>query len=289
MLGSCSDPSARRDIPEATASALGAAVSSAPGDSVAIAPKERPTSSVSSVATQLPSAAPSDVVREPTPWTAGETATGPERKAGAEKRARPVVEKLFQDAGLSFPPEQVLFRVFKQENLLELWAASKKDAELSKVATYKICYASGAIGPKRREGDLQVPEGFYTLTAYTSTWRYHLMMYVDYPTSSDRALGGPSPGGDIYIHGNCASIGCISMGDERVEELWVAASALNERGGRVHLHVFPTKDLSALLASQTMPEHHDFWKNLKEGFDYFDQKKRLPKVTVGAGARYVFQ
>lgn len=220
----------------------------------------------------------------PTNYAADPKWSSDERRAAAAKR-RPVVEGLFQQAGLTMPAAQVLIRVFKQENELELWAADKADGQLVKVATYGICYASGTIGPKKREGDGQVPEGIYTVPAYTSTWKYHLMMYLDYPNPTDRARNRQNPGSDIYIHGNCASIGCISMSDERVEEIWEATTGLQGKpNARVHVHVFPARDIGALISSNTMPEHHELWRDLQQISDTFLRDRRIPKVT--ASVRY---
>ncbi|MFO0550067.1 MAG: L,D-transpeptidase family protein [Polyangiaceae bacterium] len=286
LLVSCSSPG--ESAPQrASASASTDVRSSATASAATVATTVESASASPSAAAQTPSAS-APVVREQTDYAANRDWTNRDRKAAAEKRL-PIVKELFANAGVAFPPAQVLFRVFKQENELELWAASTADGQLGKIATYRICYASGAIGPKRKEGDRQVPEGFYTLNAYTSTWKYHLMMYVSYPNGLDKIRGGPTPGGEIYIHGNCVSVGCIAMGDERIEELWLVAHTLNEAGGVVHLHVFPTRGLTELLASGTMPEHHDFWANLKTGYDYFEERRRLPVVSVGPGATYVFK
>jgi murein L,D-transpeptidase YafK len=209
--------------------------------------------------------------------------------AEADAAKRDVVKGLFAAAGVSFPPAQILLRAFKQESQLELWAASGATDKLALVATYGICAASGELGPKRKQGDQQVPEGFYTLSAYNPASRYHLAMQVSYPNYSDRLLGDKrDPGSEIMIHGRCASVGCLAMSDERIQELWVATTALRNLGGVVHVHVFPARDLGALLASEEQKEHHAFWANLKEGLDSFEARRRLPLVRVKADGRYEF-
>lgn len=287
MLGvvGCGDGSAGREVSSSAPAAHSPATVPAPSappptsDSAAHTPP-----ATSSSAVQTPPPAPSDVVRMPTNYAADPKWKSAERSAAAHKRA-PVVEELFKKAGLTLPAAQVLLRAFKQENEVELWAASQPDAKLVKVATYGICYASGTIGPKRREGDSQVPEGIYTVPAFTSTWKYHLMMYLDYPNPTDRARNRQNPGSDIYIHGSCASIGCISMSDERMEELWEATAGLqNKPGARVHVHIFPARDIGALLAANTMPEHHELWRDLQQISDAFLRDGRIPKVT--ASTRY---
>lgn len=232
-------------------------------------------------------AAPADL-RRPTAWRSRAEAPAT-RVAEAEAAQRHVVEGLFAQAKVSFPPAQVLLRAFKQEGQLELWAASGAADKLSLVATYGICAASGELGPKRKQGDHQVPEGFYTLSAYNPASRFHLAMQVSYPNLSDRALGDrKDPGSEIMIHGRCVSVGCLAMSDERIQELWIATTALRNLGGVVHVHIFPARDLAALLADGERAEHHAFWRNLKEGLDLFEARRRLPQVRVEPDGRYRF-
>ena len=209
--------------------------------------------------------------------------SGPDRSsarvAEAEKQKLKVVKQLFADAGVSYPPRQMLLRVFKEEMHLEVWAASKKrDEDLVHVATYEICSGSGGPGPKRKQGDGQVPEGFYVLDLFNNHSQFYLSMRISYPNKYDKAHR--RTGSAIMIHGNCVSIGCLAMSDERIQELWVMTKATHDNRAKVHVHLFPARDLDTLIAGQKDEKLKSFWVNIKEGFDYFEQKKRLPKVTV---------
>ena len=88
--------------------------------------------------------------------------------------------------------------------------------------------ASGAAGPKLAEGDQQVPEGIYSIDELNPNSRYHLSLRVGYPNDFDRARGREEGrkdlGGDIMIHGGASSVGCLAVGDEAVEELFVLAA-----------------------------------------------------------------
>jgi murein L,D-transpeptidase YafK len=140
------------------------------------------------------------------------------------------------------------------------------------------------------EGDLQVPEGFYRLDYFNPSSRFYLSMRVNYPNDSDRILGRKgSLGGDIMIHGNCVSIGCLAMSDERIQELWVMAQSMNGKGRRVPVYIFPSRDLDKLLADPGRSSNHVFWRNLKQGFDLFEKEHRLLKVTVGKDGSYSFE
>ncbi len=46
---------------------------------------------------------------------------------------------------------------------------------------------------------------------------------MERPAWDRRRNPGGALGGAIMIHGNCVSIGCLAMTDERIEELWVMA------------------------------------------------------------------
>jgi len=58
----------------------------------------------------------------------------------------------------------ILMRVFKAEGKLEVWKRTRKDERFALLKTYEICRWSGDLGPKRKEGDRQAPEGFYPIT-----------------------------------------------------------------------------------------------------------------------------
>lgn len=140
----------------------------------------------------------------------------------ARDRLRPA----FLAAHVPFPPERVWLVALKDERRLELWAGSPASRTL--VKEYAILAASGGPGPKRREGDLQVPEGLYRILWLNPASSYHLSMKVDYPNELDRAKARADRrtqlGGDIFIHGRNVSIGCLALGDPAIEELFVLAA-----------------------------------------------------------------
>jgi hypothetical protein len=142
------------------------------------------------------------------------------RQYGPAARAR--LQPAFEQAGLAFPPRRVWLLAFKEERRLELWAG---DTARTYVKDYAIQAASGTAGPKRSEGDFQVPEGVYRILWLNPASSYHLSMKVDYPNAFDlahaRRDGRTRLGGDIFIHGRAVSIGCLAMGDPAIEELFV--------------------------------------------------------------------
>jgi murein L,D-transpeptidase YafK len=136
-------------------------------------------------------------------------------------------------AGVQYPPRRVMLVAFKEEKQLEVWGANRSSA-YKRLAVYPILAASGVAGPKRKEGDYQVPEGFYRISALNPASQFHLSLRVDYPNTEDiahRTVQQHKMGGDIYVHGGAASIGCIALGDPAIEEIFclIARAGSGER------------------------------------------------------------
>ncbi len=124
-------------------------------------------------------------------------------------------------AGVAYPPPALTLVAIKDEQRLEVWARAEGGPRW--IRDYPVLAASGLAGPKLREGDGQVPEGLYRIDWLNPNSRYHLSMHLDYPNAWDRAHaeGRADLGGDIMIHGDAVSIGCLAMGDPAIEELFV--------------------------------------------------------------------
>ena len=138
----------------------------------------------------------------------------------------------FQQAGVGYPPSRMAMVALKDERKLELWAANEGEA-LRFIRGYDVLAASGRLGPKLREGDRQVPEGVYRIVLLNPNSRYHLSLRVSYPNEFDLAQaareGRTEPGTDIMIHGGARSRGCLAVGDEGAEDLFVVAALTETR------------------------------------------------------------
>ena len=207
------------------------------------------------------------------------------------------VKRQFVKQNLVWPPAEMYVRSFKYDRQMEVWVKGNSKEPFKLFKTYKVCMQSGTMGPKRMEGDYQVPEGFYYINEFNPNSAYHLSLGLNYPNSSDKILSnGVHPGSDIYIHGNCVSTGCIPISDIPIEEVFIIASAVKERQQQdfIPVHVFPirynikksvdylsniTKDNATLLA---------FNANIKSAFDFFELKKQLPVIMVNQRGEYVF-
>ena len=214
------------------------------------------------------------------------------RTASAEKDA--FLRQRFQEKGLAYPPHAILFRAFKKEAALELWAAAENQPYFL-IHEYRICTSSGVLGPKRRFGDEQVPEGFYELDWFNPQSNFFLSLHISYPNASDRVLGShQNPGGDIFLHGNCASIGCIPITDDGIKEVYWLAVMVHSRGQEhLPIQIFPARlsddGLKSLAADhRNQPDLVAFWVNLKEGYDLFEKNHQLPRVKTGLHGAYQF-
>jgi murein L,D-transpeptidase YafK len=218
------------------------------------------------------------------------------RVVKARENKQAVVEKLFADQGLAYPARQVFIRVFKLEAELEVWVMGPSGSYV-KVQTYPICYVPGGLGPKRREGDDQVPEGVYRVNQFNPFSQFHLSLGLDYPNRSDRILGDKArPGGAIFIHGNCVSIGCVPIQDGPIEELYLVCQDSQRKSGLAPVvHIFPCrmdaaackKELSA--AGKGRPELIAFWEDLAKIYAAFQSNHQLPNVQINAQGRYVIK
>ncbi len=154
---------------------------------------------------------------------------------------------------------------------------------------------SGGIGPKRSEGDNQVPEGFYYINEFNPNSNYHLSLGLNYPNTSDKILSNSvKPGGDIYIHGNCVSTGCIAIQDMSIEEVYVIASLVKAKGQNfIPVHIFPVKydneqSLNYLIDSINGRQVvHEFILNIKLVFDFFENNKQVPIIFINKKGEYV--
>lgn len=198
------------------------------------------------------------------------------------------IKRIFQKADLSWPPKEIYIRSFKYDSQLEVWGRNNRDEAFKLVKTYKICALSGTMGPKRMDGDFQVPEGFYFINEFRPNSNYHLALGINYPNASDKLLSDSiKPGGEIFIHGNCVTQGCIPIQNDQIEELYLMAAYAHASGQDfIPVHIFPIrfnieKDIQFLKrSSKDEMEYKLFIKQMQLVFNYFNQNKKLPVIAV---------
>jgi murein L,D-transpeptidase YafK len=205
------------------------------------------------------------------------------------------LKKQFEEKKLQWPPNELYIRNFKYDRQLEVWVKGEDKENFRLFKTYKVCMQSGSMGPKRFEGDYQVPEGFYYINEFNPNSNYHLALGLNYPNASDKILSDSlHPGNSIYIHGNCVSTGCIAISDAPIEELYVLATYAKDQGQDfIPVHVFPVKynvKKSFEYLAQATKENQPLQKfavTLKGAYDYFEAKKKLPVILVDKKGEYI--
>ena len=209
--------------------------------------------------------------------------------AGNGRSLTPIPQKTLaqMDAMGATASSPILIRTYKKEAELQIWK-KKNDGQYALLKTYPMCRWSGQLGPKTREGDRQVPEGFYTITPgqMNPNSNYYLSFNVGYPNAYDRAYG--RGGGNIMVHGDCSSAGCYSMTDEQIAEIYaIAREAFNGGQREIQMQSFPFKMTAENLAKHRLDPNIAFWKELKNGSDHFEVTKAETPVLV-CDRHYVF-
>lgn len=184
---------------------------------------------------------------------------------------------------------------YKESDELELYVKSKNDKAYSKLKAYKICAKSGTLGPKNKKGDAQVPEGFYHIDRFNASSNFYLSLGLNYPNAADRKRSkAANLGGDIFIHGNCVTIGCMPMTDDKIKEIYLCAVHAKNNGQKnIPVYVFPfnMKEQNMLFYKEKFKNNKEliqFWENLKKGYDAFQADKQELKFLVGGSGEYVF-
>lgn len=195
-------------------------------------------------------------------------------------RGRPAFDKLSErlaDKGVPLG-SPIFMRVFKAESELELWM--KKDDRFVLFETYPICKWSGRLGPKLKEGDHQSPEGFYSVTRrqLNPKSRWHRSFNIGFPNGFDRSYR--RTGSWIMVHGGCSSVGCYAVTNDAIDEIWkIVNAALDNGQKRYQVHTFPFRMTDRNMAIRSTDQWAGFWRNLKSGYDIFNQTRTPPEIS----------
>lgn len=188
---------------------------------------------------------------------------------------------------------QIYIRAFKSEKEFEVWGKNLSDQKYQLIKKYDVCRNSGVLGPKRKQGDLQVPEGFYHINRFNPYSSYHLSLGINYPNKSDRILGTKGRlGGDIFIHGECVTIGCLPMTNDLIKEIYMlCVEAKNNGQTTIPVTIFPAR-LTDVKLAQLIKAYADdtdkigLWKDLKKGYAIFNNTKQLPSIGFLSSGRH---
>ncbi len=215
------------------------------------------------------------------------------REAFHEKEE--TIQAQLKKSGLEKGNFHLLIVAYKDDDALELFAKKKSETAYRKLISYEVCARSGQLGPKRKSGDLQVPEGFYYINRFNPTSNFYLSLGLNYPNASDKIKSDAQhPGGDIFIHGACVTIGCLPMTDDKIKEIYLyAIHACNNGQQKIPVYVFPFR-----MTDQNMEKYIDkyggeksllkFWKNLKLGYDQFEKHHKELTFVINKYGDYEF-
>ena len=212
------------------------------------------------------------------------------RVRDAYKSKKDTIEAQLTALGLSRSNFQVMVKAYKYEEKVRVFVKSKTAKKWMIYQTLSICSNSGTLGPKRMQGDMQVPEGYYSINHFNPYSNFHLSLGISYPNKSDKMKStAKDKGGAIYMHGNCVTIGCIPIQDEPIKEIYILC-VLAKTAGQVNIpiNIFPfdyTEEKWA-VAKIKFPEHTDFWANIFEGEKKFQVDSIQPSVLINTTGDY---
>lgn len=218
-----------------------------------------------------------------------------ERVKNAYNEKEATVKQYFTQKHFKANGFHLFIQAFKKEKKLEVWIREKNNQEYALLTAYDFCSTSGVLGPKRREGDKQIPEGVYQINHFNPASNFHLSLGINYPNASDKILSDRQrPGGAIYIHGDCVTIGCIPITDDKIKELYILAIEARDNGQlAIPVHIFPMKlDAANFNELKTSYSHAptlvDFWSNLQTVYLDFEKTKQVNTVKVNSRGQYFY-
>jgi murein L,D-transpeptidase YafK len=188
---------------------------------------------------------------------------------------------------------RIYLRAFKQEKVIELWAKNSFDSKYRLIKEYDICRTSGELGPKRKQGDRQIPEGFYHINRFNPYSNFYLSLGINYPNKSDKILGEKGNlGNDIFIHGACVTIGCLPITNDQIKELYIfCIEAKNSGQEKIPVSIFPAEltDVKYEKLQKKYKTDSDklvLWTDLKKGYDIFNKTGKLPNIGFLSSGRH---
>ncbi len=218
-----------------------------------------------------------------------------ERVREALQEKQEIISNRVKTIGLTLSDFNVLIVAYKDEDRLEIFAKKRSTDVYRFLVAYDVCARSGQLGPKRRQGDNQVPEGFYHIDRFNPKSNFHLSLGLNYPNASDRIKAtSEDAGGDIFIHGACVTIGCLPMTDDKIKEIYAYAVHARNNGQKdIPVYIFPFRMTEERMrhyldSYKDRPAITDFWQNIKTGFDKFDKDKTELVINAKKNGDYVF-
>ncbi|MEM7700068.1 MAG: 2-dehydro-3-deoxyphosphooctonate aldolase, partial [Verrucomicrobiota bacterium] len=187
--------------------------------------------------------------------------------------------------------DEIFLRVFKEESELEVWLKPEGERYFKIFKVFRLTAWAGTVGPKLREGDGQSPEGFYyvSLNRMRPDTQHHLGIDLGFPNDFDSHHN--RTGSDLMIHGGAGAAGGFAVSPEHMSEIYTLCEAALKNGQkyfRVHALPFRMTDKRMEQEAQRGSRWFDFWVNLKEGYDFFENVNYPPDVSI-SGDDYAYR
>lgn len=213
-----------------------------------------------------------------------------DRVAVAKQEKLAIVEANLAKHNLNKNDLNILIIAYKNSDELLIYGKNKNEKNYKIIKSYPVCSRSGILGPKKAEGDKQVPEGFYHIDRFNEKSLFHLSLGINYPNKLDNSLG--YTGSDIFIHGKCVTTGCLPMTDDLIKEIYLYALTSKDAGQKkIPIYIFPFE-----MTDENIKKYQDkiddktlaFWKNIQEGYQIFQSDKQALDFETQNG-KYVFK
>ncbi|PAV01270.1 hypothetical protein CBG25_17635 [Arsenophonus sp. ENCA] len=185
--------------------------------------------------------------------------------------------------GKKYLNNSIFIQIFKEERVLELYTKNEKGL-FSLFKSYPICNFSGGLGPKKRQGDLKSPEGFYRITRsqLKPDSKYYRAFNLGFPNKYDQAHG--YTGAYLMVHGGCKSIGCYAMTDRYINEIYrYVENALQNGQYEIQVNIYPFKMTSNNMNRHRNSRYYTFWRQLQPAYEYFTKTNQLPVINIQQG------
>lgn len=205
-----------------------------------------------------------------------------------------VVKQLIMDNKIDYSSFEVLFRVIKQEQILEVWARDRIGNDKFKlIKAYSLCVTKNT--DTLRGIDLLVPESFYYIAKFHPDNPYFIRMEINFPNESDKKRG--RSGTDIAIHGGCFSTYCTPFTDEDIKEIYIFAAEAKAKGQKnIPVYNFPFRMTDENTEKYKKDKRYSNdnkritnWDNMKYGFQFFEKNKTLFNYTVDEKGKYLYK
>lgn len=212
------------------------------------------------------------------------------REAALEE-AQQILQEALGSSSLQSDSLRALFVAYKDEDLLEVYLKNKAEEQFRLFRSYAICARSGKLGPKRAEGDRQVPEGLYFINRFNPKSSFFLSLGLNYPNKADSmGTDAQNPGSDIFIHGACVTVGCLPMTDAKMAEIYQLALWAKAAGqSQIPVYIFPFRMEQENMANYSSGRSQDtkaHWAMLAPLYRAFATEQKALRYRIGEDGRY---